>query len=158
MTRIYFRKDGGVKGYYTPKRFCSLSCNSLSQNDKRRANAKGHADKHGYKILFRQKGTGKRGYQQPEHRAVMEQVLGRKLEKHETVHHKDLNRSHNDIKNLELWTGRHGRGTNIDNLIADQRQYRERKIRGYRPNRRRYPVTSFTTIDNRRIKFLSWAC
>jgi len=38
-----------------------------------------------------------------EHRYCIEQVLGRKLEKHERVHHKDGNRAHNSFANLELW-------------------------------------------------------
>jgi hypothetical protein len=38
-----------------------------------------------------------------EHRLVMGQVLGRPLEKHERVHHRDGNRANNDPANLELW-------------------------------------------------------
>lgn len=38
-----------------------------------------------------------------EHRHVMEQVLGRKLVKGESVHHVDGDRTNNDPDNLELW-------------------------------------------------------
>lgn len=37
-----------------------------------------------------------------QHRYVMEQTLGRKLETWETVHHKDHNKKNNDPTNLEL--------------------------------------------------------
>jgi hypothetical protein len=85
-----------------------LSCNALSQNTKRQAEARGWGlDRHGYVIL---NNGAKGGYKQPEHRAVMEEMLGRKLEKHETVHHKNGIRHDNRPENLELWSGRHGRG------------------------------------------------
>lgn len=38
------------------------------------------------------------------HRVVMEQHLGRELEAHEEVHHKDGDKRNNNIKNLELLT------------------------------------------------------
>jgi len=38
------------------------------------------------------------------HRAVMERLLGRYLERHEVVHHKDGNRANNCPENLELQT------------------------------------------------------
>jgi hypothetical protein len=38
-----------------------------------------------------------------EHRYVMSQVLGRPLERHEKVIHKDRNHLNNDPTNLELW-------------------------------------------------------
>lgn len=37
-----------------------------------------------------------------EHRYVMEQFLGRKLKTNETVHHKDHDKTNNDISNLEI--------------------------------------------------------
>lgn len=45
-----------------------------------------------------------------EHRLVMAESLGRLLLPTETVHHKDGNRTNNDIDNLELRTGAHGKG------------------------------------------------
>jgi hypothetical protein len=46
--------------------------------------------------------TGIRKYTQ-EHRLVMEEYLGRKLEKEEVVHHIDGDRSNNNIDNLMLF-------------------------------------------------------
>jgi len=82
------------------------------QNPKRRANP-GARDKHGYVIL---PNGGRGGYRQPQHRAVMEQKLGRKLLPHETVHHKNGIRHDNRPENLELWTARHGRGQRVSDL------------------------------------------
>lgn len=45
--------------------------------------------------------NGKRIFED-EHRKIMEEYLGRKLERHEVVHHKDGDKSNNDINNLEV--------------------------------------------------------
>lgn len=45
-----------------------------------------------------------------EHRLVMARHLERPLLSHETVHHKDGDRLNNNLDNLELWAGRHGKG------------------------------------------------
>jgi Mor family transcriptional regulator len=45
-----------------------------------------------------------------EHRLVMAEFLGRPLEDHETVHHKDGDTSNNTLTNLQLRQGKHGTG------------------------------------------------
>jgi transposase-like protein len=45
-----------------------------------------------------------------EHRLVMGRALGRPLRRHETVHHIDGNTQNNEIENLQLRQGRHGKG------------------------------------------------
>ena len=118
--REHFRKDGRSKGMYMPKRFCSQRCAGLWASNRSHETAKDRArgryiDRHGYVILTARSGEG--GYQQPEHRKVMERVLGRKLETHETVHHKNGNRRDNRPENLELWASRHGRGQRAIDLL-----------------------------------------
>ncbi len=50
------------------------------------------------------------GYVQ-EHRLVMARWLGRPLTPAETVHHRDGQRSNNDIQNLQIRFGNHGKGS-----------------------------------------------
>jgi hypothetical protein len=85
--------------------YCSTRCKNLALPGNRT-----FVDKLGYVVYCR---DGQRALQ---HRRVMETMLGRKLLKHETVHHKNGIRNDNRPENLELWSGRHGRGQRVSDL------------------------------------------
>lgn len=121
--RITYRQSGPNAGKVhsrrIPTKYCSLECTGMAAHLRQLGKARGRfIDKAGYVILTARKGDD--GYQQPEHRAVMEKMLGRKLTPHETVHHKNGIRNDNRPENLELWSGRHGRGQRVSDLEADE--------------------------------------
>ena len=66
-----------------------------------------YKDRDGY-VIF------KRKYQ---HRTIMENYIGRKLNKNENVHHINGNRDDNRIENLELWSTFQPRGQKISDKI-----------------------------------------
>lgn len=86
------------KGYV--QKYCSRSCANRARP------AQGTIHHTGYRYIS----MGKCGDVRAEHRVVMEQMLGRALLPHETVHHKNGVRADNRPENLELWSSRHGRG------------------------------------------------
>lgn len=55
---------------------------------------------------------------QLQHREVMKQHLGRDLYPDETVHHKNGQRSQNNIGNLELWSTWQPAGQRVEDKIA----------------------------------------
>src|SRR5262245_59277056 len=110
--RIVPRPKGASGGYRYTQRYCSRSCGMRGKNTTGVI-----FDKNGYRLV--RDPSGVIGRWVPEHRVVMERVLGRPLTHKETVHHKNGIRHDNRMENLEVWSGRHGRGQRaIDLAVA----------------------------------------
>lgn len=103
--------------------YCSRRCANLGTPSRNQLGSQGDRKfvetRSGYVVLCNEKGR-----YQFEHRAVMEQVLGRKLKPfpQETVHHKNGIKTDNRPENLELWTSNHGGGQRADDLPLTEKE------------------------------------
>ncbi len=106
------------------RRFCSRPCFYAWQTD----NAQGHVNENGYRLIP----DGEGGYR-PEHRIVIERILGRRLTSSETVHHLDGDKLHNEPSNLALMISVHPSGAAIGDIIESL----ERQLRDLRRDRKK---------------------
>lgn len=101
--------------------FCSRECH----DEYRRANPKTVRNAYGYLKDFvgpDYPGATKQGYIM-QHRRVMQQALGRQLERHENVHHINGIKTDNSIENLELWTTSQPQGQRVEDKIRWAKEF-----------------------------------
>lgn len=101
MRKTYAKSCPTCKTEFTTtresKKFCCFDCClKPGARSPRSPNGSGGIGPFGYRYIRRS------GIRMLEHRAIMEDHLGRSLTKKEVVHHKDRNKLNNSIENLEL--------------------------------------------------------
>lgn len=98
------------------RKYCSHRCRNLarpSRNDGEPGNRWFVATRDGYVVYHTD------GRRELMHRLVMEKMLGRRLRKGETVHHKNGIKTDNRPENLELWAKNHPPGQRVADLRED---------------------------------------
>ena len=75
-------------------------------------------DINGYVQIRTVVGNANKGKYEYEHRLVMEEMIGRRLVKGETVHHKNGIRNDNRPENLELWSKAQPYGQRVEDKVA----------------------------------------
>lgn len=79
------------------RKFCSKSCAMRSRAGAKHPRYKGGTiNEYGYRMIS----VG--GVKRLEHRVIMERHLGRSLERHEVIHHRDGDPQNNELSNLKL--------------------------------------------------------
>lgn len=113
VRRQFRMKDGRRTGYDYGARFCSVECGYKGRKW-RPINPNGHINQGTGYVRVNLRGGG----HIYKHRQVMEEVLGRRLQKGENVHHKNGDRADWSLDNLELWTTKQPPGQRVTDKIG----------------------------------------
>lgn len=123
----------GCQGKHVGRGFCNTHLNRYWRHGDPQADKpvqqkvnQGFTYSDGYRLV-KDPATGKR---RPEHCLIMESALGRSLQKHEEVHHKNGVRDDNRLQNLELWTTSQPAGSRV----CDKVQWAKEILEQYEPD------------------------